>query len=123
MKQIIVGTYKFGYGKVQVVLTEGTRNSFYLISNDVECPKILIGADIDNYDEILVAFLHECNELALAKLNCRYYPEENVSRDIYAYHFFMDHVKFSDMNAMTAEILAVIWNDLFKCWKEWKGFE
>ena len=123
MKQVIVGTYEIGYEKVELVLREGKGGEFYLLPGDINCPRIKVGADQEEFWMLVDVLFHEVSEFAAARLGCRYEPEDQVGRDIHAYTFILTHIQFSNMNAMTAGFICRAWNDLTKAWEEWNKEE
>lgn len=120
MKQKIVGTYEFGYEKVQLVLREGDGGEFYVLPGDIDCPRIKIGADQSEWRHVVTVLLHEVMELAFARLGLRYSPSEGLGRDHAAYVFFVDHPRFSDACGRTADFLTNCLPDLSAAWKQWR---
>ena len=119
VKQVIVGIYEMGWEHVQLVLREGRGGEFYIVPGDIDCPRIKVGADQDQWSDLLCALLHEAGELALARLKCRYSHTEEVAGDVHSYLFVMTHPQFSEMQGLTAEFVAHCWDDLGKAWNKW----
>jgi hypothetical protein len=123
MKQVIVGTYEIGWNMVQIVLMEGKGGSFYILPGDIDCPRIKIGADQESWTHIVETFLHEAEELAMAKLFCRYSSSDEIASDQHAYHFFLTHPQFSEVQALTADLLVRCWDDLYRKWRIWVNLD
>jgi len=120
MKQKIIGTYYCGSTQIQVVLREGTGGEFYNTPEKGLCPRIKIGADYNNWWELVNVALHEIMEYFLNSNNHRYYPDNDVGRDLSSFVFFLNHPQFSDIIAKSAEFLSDCLPVLEKEWKLWK---
>lgn len=120
MRQEIIGTYDFGYEKVQLVLRDGDGGEFYLLPADINCPRVRIGADQPDWRSLVAALLHEAMEFALERMGTRYSPACEMARDHAAYVFVIDHTHFAEACARVAEFLTGSLPDLNRVWKKWR---
>lgn len=120
MKQVIIGTYYMGAEYVQIVLRDGDGAEFYITPEHGKVPRMKIGADRDNWHDIVAALLHEALELCMFRLKCRYSPSNDFTNDHSAYLFIMDHCQFTDMCCRAGEFLSECEKDLRKAWRKWK---
>ncbi len=121
MKQKIVGTYKIGGEYCELVLRDGDGGEFYSLPEHGHVPRIKVGADYQDWDRIVSVLLHETMEFSLARIKCRFYPEDDFGGDTHAYIFIMSHPDFSDACARTAEFMTCALPDLARAWKKWKS--
>lgn len=117
MKPQVIGDYEIGYEYVQLVLRDGCGAEFYLLSDDVTIPTIVVGADDADWKQIVARLLHESFELVSDRLGCRFYPSGDLARNSAAYVFVLDHQRLADCCAKVAEFLAAALPDLQKAWK------
>jgi len=120
MRQMIVGTYEFGYEKVQIVLREDNGAEVYFLPDGIDCPRIRIGADQPDWRSLVALLLHEAEEFSLIRAGARYHPSENLARDHAAYIFILNHTQLSQVCAQIAELLITCLPDLSKAWAKWK---
>ncbi len=120
MRQKVVGVYEIGYEKIEVVLRDGNGGEFHMLSENSNITRIKIGADYENWRDVLAVFLHETMEFSLDRLKCRYYPSNDLSNSTDRYVFITTHNQFSDACAKVAECAADCVPDLKKIWKKWK---
>lgn len=120
MRQQIIGTYEFGYEKVQLVLREGEGGEFYTLPGDINCPRIRIGADHPDWRLIVAVLVHEAVEFALERAGARYSAAYEMARDHAAYLFVMDHTRFAEACVRVAEFLTGCLPDLSRAWKKWR---
>lgn len=120
MKQKIVGTYRLGDDSVQIVLREGNGGDFYFLPGDIPYPRIKIGANVENWHNIIGTLLHEAQEYVLARLCCRLTPDDEFGRDSASYIFLLRHEQYSDVCARAGMLLAQCLPDLSAAWKKWK---
>ena len=119
---VVIGTYEIGYEQCQLVIREGTGGEFFWIPEKGCIPRIAIGVDYDNWNEVVAILLHECLEFCKDRAGCRYNPTNTVSpREHGAYMFVMSHATFQDCCAKTAEFITPALPALARAWKKWKG--
>ena len=121
MKQKIIGIYSMGYEDVEIVLREGDGGEFYNCPGKGQIPRIKIGADVEQWKDVVSTFLHEAFEFTFNRLGCRYDDSYYLSKDHSSYLFVATHVKFSDACARVGEGVAVALPDLCTAWEKWKG--
>ena len=119
MEQIIVGTYDMGWESVEIVLREGTGVEFFLIPETGRGPRIKVGADQNQWSDVVAVLLHECLELEYERAGVRFSPSSELARDHAAYIFVLNHAQFSEAAARVAELLSKVLPDLAKSWKQW----
>lgn len=120
MKMAIVGTYEFGYERVQIVLREDDGGEFFAVPGDIDCPRIKIGADQTEWCDVVRVLMHEAMEFAFFRAGVRYSPSEDLSRNHAAYMFILDHQQLATAAAGVAELVTNCLPDLKKAWKAWK---
>ena len=120
MKQKIVGTYRLGGEYVELVLREGTGGEFYYTPSPAHISRIKIGADYDEWRDIVLVFLHESMELALSRIKCRYSKIDDFGEDLHGYLFIMRHEDFSDACGRVADFTVGALPVLALAWKAWK---
>lgn len=120
MKQVIVGTYEMGYEQVELVIREDTGGEFYVIPEKGSVPRIKIGADYSEWKDVVTTLLHEAFELVFDRLNCRYSPSNEITRDHSAYMFTFPHLVFSEACARVADFVTDALPDLAREWEKWK---
>jgi hypothetical protein len=120
MKQEIVGIYEIGWDQVELVLREDTGGEFYLIPEKGCIPRIKIGADYKEWEEIVSVLLHETFEFAFDRVRCRYENSDEVVRDHSSYLFVLPHVTFSETCARVGEFISKALPDLKEKWEKWK---
>lgn len=120
MKQLIVGCYDFGVGQCELVLRAGIGGEFYVVPEPHRCPRIKVGADYDEWREVMSCLLHEIIELQMTLTGCRYNPAPDCARDHASYLFLMTHPQFSEVCARSAFFISEALPDLAKAWKKWK---
>jgi hypothetical protein len=116
MKQKIVGTYPLGWGWVQIVAREGHGGEFWLSPGDIDCPRIKIGLDSEQFEEVAESLLHEIEELSATILGTRFRKSAWQSEDSSAYTFVMTHQQFSEIVCWSAKLLVAcldVVNDLW----------
>ena len=121
MNQKIVGVYSLGFEDIELVLREGTGGEFYNCPGKGQIPRIKIGADVNQWKEIVSVFLHEAFEFTYNRLGCRYSDSYDMGNDSASYLFIASHIKFSDACARVGEGVATALPDLSIAWKKWKG--
>ena len=119
MRQTIVGTYHIGDVSVQLVLREGNGGDFYFQPGDIPYPRIKIGADVDNWRNVVTTLIHEAEEYVIASLCCRMSPDDEFGRDAASYVFWLRHEQFSDVCARTGMLVAECLPDVATAWKKW----
>lgn len=120
MRQKIVGTYRLGRERVQLVIREGTGGEFWLYPGDIDYPRIKIGADYDYWWEVMSTLFHEVFELLLERANCRLTPTNYLPDDHSQYKFYLDHIQFSDLCAKAALFCSDALPALATAYHEWK---
>ena len=121
IKQKIVGVYYIGYEQVELVLREDYGGEFYATPEVGKIARIKIGADYENFSEVVEVLLHEALEFVMFREGCRLEPSNNRTNDQGKYIFHMTHAEFADVSAKTAECLTDALPDLGKAWKKWKN--
>lgn len=120
MKQKIVGTFSLGLEYCELVLREGDGGEFYLMPEEGHVPRIKVGADYDKWTSVVATILHEAMELALARLRCRFFEQDECGMDPLGYIFFAQHKDFSDACARVADFLAAAIPPAQRAWEAWK---
>ena|SRR4030042_2065231 len=121
MKQKVVGVYFCGFDQCQLVLREGTGGEFFNCPEKGSISRIKIGADQNEWRDIVDCLLHEVEEFILDKLVLRYEPFNCMGKDHGSYIFVLRHDQFSDVMAKTADYITAALPDLEKVWKIWKN--
>jgi hypothetical protein len=119
MKQKIIGIYRAGSDQIQLVLREGSGGEFYTIPEKGSLARIKVGADHNDWIELVSTLLHEIGEFVRTKSDCRFIPD-NYSNDSGDYIFMYSHANFSDLCCREAMFLTEALPDLSAAWKEWK---
>ncbi len=120
MKQVIVGTYRCGDDQYQVVLREGNGADFFFQPGDILHGRVKIGADVENWRNVVTALMHEAIEASIARICCRYTPDDEYGRDSASYVFVLRHEQFSDACARAGMMLSDCLPDLSVAWKKWQ---
>lgn len=120
MKQVVVGIYEMGYIQVELVLREDTGGEFYRMPEKGKVSRIKIGADYDDFKEVINCLFHEALELCLDNWHSRYTPDRVLGNSHEQYLFVFDHHKFTDICYCTAEFVTACWSDLQKEWLNWR---
>jgi hypothetical protein len=122
MRQKIVGGGKYELGDefVQIVLREGDGAEFWLCPGDIPYPRIKVGADQDNWRDVVANLKHEAEELTMVRLRLRYYPGSSYAADHGSYLFAFNHSQFCELSARVAYFLVDCLPDLAKAWAKWK---
>ena len=120
MKQKIVGTYYLGFESCKLVLREGTGGTVWFCPGKGNLPRIEIGGDEADWDQVLNSLLHDALEFSLTRANCRYYPSQDESNSSGQYLFSCDHAQFTKAVASLAFFVSSCQSDLNKAWKEWQ---
>jgi hypothetical protein len=121
MKQKRIGFYRIGYVDIEIILREGIGGEYYL-SPGIKCgnvPRIRIGADYENWYEIVNVLLHEITEYLYDRIQCRYCAVDNLSDSHEQYLFVFNHAQFSDCQFKIANFLSFVLPDLEKIWNKW----
>lgn len=120
MRQKVVGIFSTGFEDCQLVLREGVGGEFYNCPGVGECPRIKVGADVEEWREVVSSVLHEVTEFCLHRLRCRYDCTYDLARDHAGYLFVADHPMFSDVCARSAWFLVESLPALKAEWEGWK---
>jgi hypothetical protein len=120
VKQKKVGTYHLGFEQVDLFLIEGYGGEFYCTPEPGSLPRIKIGADLGDFEDVLAVLFHEAFEMLLFRKGCRFNPDDVRTRDHSLYRFFMDHNQFSDICQKAAEFMDNAIPDVRKSWKKWE---
>lgn len=118
MEQIIIGVYDLGYENVQLVLREGHGGEFYT-NPEKTLPRIKIGGDYPDWQDIQTVLLHEALEFALTRGGHRFADSQDLSNDLAAFVFHFSHSEFSDCCAKAAEFMTLSYTDLKTAWLKW----
>jgi hypothetical protein len=120
MKQVVIGTFEFGYDRAVLILREGFggNGTFVPDGGGVMCLKI--GADHERWQDIVECLLHEVEEMILSKMDCSYIPGNYIGKSSSSYHFAMSHQQFTEVCARTAEFITPALPKLSAAWKKWK---
>jgi len=119
MKQKIVGHFPVGVEYCELVLREGTGGEFYAMPEEGHIPRIKVGADQPEWDDVVVAILHEALELILSRLKCRYDTTDDQSHDMYDYLFIAQHKNFSDACVRLVDFIVPALPAAKKAWENW----
>lgn len=119
MKQVVVGVYEVGYDQIELVLREGDGGEFYVLPEKGAIPRIKIGADCENWVEVVDTLLHEIFEYVYDRLRCRYEVSNQTTTDHSAYVFMFSHLLFSESCCRVSEFITSSLTDLQKAWEEW----
>lgn len=120
VKQVIVGCYQFGSETVEIVLREGDGGEFYSCPALGRSPRIKIGADYQDWLEVVRVMTHELLELAMFREKARYQISGDVGNDSGAYVFMFTHAEFSNIVGRTAEVMTVALPAVASAWRKWK---
>lgn len=120
LRQQIVGTYRIGDERVQLVLREGTGANFYERPDDIQCPRMTIGADQKNIGWLIDSVQHEAQERSMAVIRARWNRTDSYYVDSTSYLFIITHEEFTDVCHRASMFLAECLPDLKKAWKQWK---
>lgn len=77
-----------------------------------------LGADGD-WKDMINKLLHESMEFFMEKIQCRFYPCNDLAHNSAAYVFVMNHQQFADCCAKAGELLSTSLPDLATAWKAW----
>lgn len=120
MKQKIIGVYPIGMSQVQLVLRGGTGGEYYVFPEKGSLARIKVGADQEQWRDVVGVLLHEAFEYTAMHLALRYAPAPDLSKDNGNYLFVMTHTQFSDVCARSGEFISCCLPDLGKAWDKWK---
>lgn len=120
MKQKIVGDYVLDYASIRIVLREGLGGEFYFVPETGQTPSIKIGAEYDNWGDVVKVLFHEAFEMLCAKRNHRFHPNGVSWCNHESYLFSFRHQDLSEMSEAIGLFLADALPDLAKGWKAWK---
>ena len=120
-KQEVVGVVDIGYEQCQLVAREGTGGEFYFIPEKGIVPRIKIGIQYNNFDEVITCLLHEALEFSLYRIHGRFAPSEDLAKNHASYQFCFDHNQFTEARAATAEFITVAMPELAKIYNQWKN--
>jgi len=115
-----VGIFELGYEKVHLRLVAGTGGTFETMPDGYETPLVSVGADLDDFVDVLVILLHEVTELSSVRHGVRYAQTGTIARDNGEYTFIIPHTVFSDIIACAAEFMLHAQKPLMNSWKQWK---
>jgi len=121
MKQKVIGSYLIGGEYAELVLREGTGGEFYLTPEEGHIPRIKVGADYSDWQDVLGVLIHEAVEMALARVKCRYTPEDDFGDDHLGFLFVVEHKDFSDACSRAGMFIAAAQDDLRREWKKRKA--
>ena len=119
MRQVIVGTYEFGYDQAQLVLRAGNGGEFNMIPEAGSVTRIKVGVDQPCWRDVVAVLMHEITELVYEKMCCRYSPAYEMGKDHAGYTFVLRHDQFTEATARVAEFVAAAIPDLAKAWDRW----
>jgi hypothetical protein len=121
MKLKKVGTYNAGNIKFTVFLCPGIDGEGKIDPTIVKVHhELWLGADVDNWHEMVDTLLHEVGECLRAIFRYRYVLDSdyaNLKRDC---TFILNHNQYSDLCAREGMFLAECLPDLADAWKLWK---
>jgi hypothetical protein len=120
VKQTLVGSYILGHEYVDLILREGEGGCFYETPEVGKPARIKIGAEHEQWVEILSVLLHETMELCLDRMKRRYDATQDCGQDHSSYLFVFTHPELSDAMNRVAEYLNGCQEDLRKAWGKWK---
>lgn len=101
-------------------MREGDGGEFYACPGKGACARIKIGADYQNWNEIVRVFIHEAFEFAMFRQCARYERSGDGSKDSGAYRFMFDHAEFSNIAARVAELTVAALPAISTAWKKWR---
>lgn len=122
MESIKVGTWELGYENVELFIKEGRDGSFQFTPNPKEMPRIILGGNYVEWQNIYTILIHETMEFALTRGACRYSESQDLSNDTAAFVFMFNHSQFADACAKAAKFIVACHNDLKKAWIKHKIF-
>jgi hypothetical protein len=119
MKEKFVGIYELGFARVKVFLREGTgaNTSFFPKGNGIA--EIRIGADRQQWGEVVGSLLHESQETCLSNMSCEYVPFQAIRRSTSNTTLFMTHEQFDESCARSGEFIAACLPALSLAWEHW----
>lgn len=120
MRQQRVGYLRFGFETVEVVLREGDGGEFYSCPASGEVARIKVGADYDDWSEVVRVLVHELFEYAMFREKARYEITGDVSKDSGAYVFMFNHAEFSNIAGKVSQALADGLPAVATAWRRWK---
>ena len=103
MKQVVVGTYYSGHEQVELVLREGVGGEFYFCPEKHHVPRVKVGADYEEWWELVNAVMHEIMEFNLVRLGGRFSQTEYVAKDLGSLTFMFGHGEFTEAVGRTSE--------------------
>lgn len=116
MRQKIIGVFSCGFEDIELVLREGNGGEFFNAPGHGEIPSIKIGADVQEWKEVVSCLLHESMEFTMNRLKCRWDCSYDLGKDHSSYLFVLDHPTFSDCCARVADFLALSLPPLAREW-------
>lgn len=121
MRQEHVGTYYLGWEQVDLYLREDTGGEFWVTPEKGRLPRIKVGGDYEDWQDILKVVLHEAVEFILNRNRTRYSVSGDLGRDHSDYLFVFNHPMLSECcGCLAAFIDTGALRDLEKAWRKWR---
>jgi len=107
MEQLRLGIYNLNNINVEVfVLPEHDGGEFYFAPDKKSLPRIKIGLNYKDWDDVVAIALHESMEFLLTQKGFRYKQSGRFTNDHADYTFVYNHADFTELCARQAFFLV-----------------
>lgn len=111
-----LGVFQLGCNNVAFNVDKNiTGAHFYLCPSSMDLPYICVGLN-QNWYMANSSLHHEANEFAATRIECRFKPDLELSKDNGCYMFMMTHYQFAEMCAAASEFIEKATPLLKKAW-------